>query len=170
LHIKVTARENQVELFHQAFCKWYLKVKEADHQAILYPWKGKDRDKEGVLIENPTDIPTALPLLKKFINKLFLWMTGGNYYIQVLLGTDVDIETIMQTIGWWLKSTEQGMWKAPLQFAKNTVCVGWLLYSADEYDCKALCQDIWDLTGIQVALRYRIIDDGKKKDGNDKNK
>jgi len=133
LCIKVTAGENQVELFHQAFCKWYLKVKEADHQAILYPWKGKGRDEEGVLIENPTDIPTALPLLKKFVNKLFLQTTGGNYYIQVLLGTDVDIETIMQTIRWWLKSTEQGMWKAPLQFAKNTVCVRWLLYSADEY-------------------------------------
>jgi len=44
------------------------------------------------------------------------------------------------------------------------------LYLADEYNRKALCQDIWDLTRIQVALRYRIIDDGKKKDGNDKNK
>jgi len=26
LHIKVVARENQVKLFHKAFCKWYLKV------------------------------------------------------------------------------------------------------------------------------------------------
>jgi len=122
LCIKVTARENQVELFHQAFCKWYLKVKEANHQAMLYPWKGKDRDEEVLLIENPMDIPMALPLLKKCVNMLFLWMTHGNYYIQVLLGMDVNIETIMQTIKWWLKSTEQGMWKAPLQFAENTVC------------------------------------------------
>jgi len=30
LCIKVAVGENQVELFHQAFCKWYLKVKEAD--------------------------------------------------------------------------------------------------------------------------------------------
>jgi len=159
-----------VELFHQAFCKWYLKVKEADHQAILYPWKGKDRDEEVLLIKNPMDIPTALPLLKKFINKLFLRMMGGNYYIQVLLGTDINIETIMQTIGWWLKSTEQGMWKAPLQFVENTVCVRWLFYLADEYNHEALCQNIWDLTGIQVALRYIIINDSKKKEGTDKNK
>jgi len=62
------------------------------------------------------------------------------------------------------------MWKAPLQFAENTVCVGWLLYSADEYEREALCRDIWQLTGIQVALRFRVIDDGKKKDGNDKTK
>jgi len=62
------------------------------------------------------------------------------------------------------------MWKAPLQFAKNTVCVRWLLYSANKYDCKALCRDIWQLTGIQVALCYQVIDNRKKKDGNDKTK
>jgi len=58
----------------------------------------------------------------------------------------------MQTIGWWLKSMEQGMWKVPLQFAENTVCIGWLLYSAEEYDREPLCRDIWDLTGMQIAL------------------
>jgi len=41
---------------------------------------------------------------------------------------------------------------------------------AEEYNHKALCQDIWDLTGIQIALRYHTIDDGKKKDRNDKSK
>jgi len=170
LCIKVAAGENQVKLFHQAFCKWYLKVKEADQQAAIYPWRGKDRDEEALMVENPTDIPTSLPLLKKFVNKLFLRTMGGNYYIQVLLGTDVNLDMVMQTIGWWLKSTKQGMWKAPLQFAENTVCVGWLLYPADEYDCKALCRDIWQLTRIQVALCYWVIDDGKKKDSNDKTK
>ncbi len=170
LRIKVATRENQVELFHQAFCKWYLKVKEADHQAAIYPWRGQDRDEEALMVENPTDIPMALPLLKKFINKLFLRTVGGNYYVQVLLGTDVDLDTVMQTIRWWLKSTEQGMWKAPLQFAENTVCVRWLLYSADEYKREALCRDIWQLTGIQVALCFWVIDDGKKRDSNDKTK
>jgi len=114
-------------------------MKEADQQAAIYPWKGTDRDEEALLIENLTDIPTALPLLKKFVNKLFLQMTGGNYYIQAMVGMDANLETVMQTIGWWLKSTEQGMWKAPLQFAENTVCVSWLLYLAKEYDCNALC-------------------------------
>jgi len=37
--------------------------------------------------------------LKKFINKLFLRTMGSNYYIQVLLGMDVDLDTVMQTIG-----------------------------------------------------------------------
>jgi len=47
-------------------------MKEADQQAAIYSWKGMDCDEEALLIENPTDIPTALPLLKKFVNKLFL--------------------------------------------------------------------------------------------------
>jgi len=42
LHMKLAAGENQVELFHQAFCKWYLKVKEADQQTAIYPWRGMD--------------------------------------------------------------------------------------------------------------------------------
>jgi len=39
--IKVKARENQVKLFHQAFCKWYMKVQEAYAQATIYPWVEK---------------------------------------------------------------------------------------------------------------------------------
>jgi len=138
LCIKVTAGKNQVKLFHQAFCKWYLKVKEADQTAVLYPWKGTDCDEAAMLIENPANIPMALPLLKKFVNKLFLCMTRGNYYIQVMLGMDINLEMVMQMIRWWLKSMEQGMWKVPLQF-ENTVCIGWLLYLAEEYKQEALC-------------------------------
>jgi len=99
-----------VELFHRAFCKSYLKLREVDPRALLYPWAEQVRDKEGILIQNPTDIPMALLLLKKFVHKLFLQTTGGAYHVQVLLGTDNNLETIMETIGWWLKSTEQEMW------------------------------------------------------------
>jgi len=96
----VEAGENQVELFHEAFCKWYLKVQEADTQAMIYLWAAKTRDEEDLLIENPTDIPTALPLLKKFIYKLFLRTTGGAYHMQVLLGTNTELSTVMEMIGW----------------------------------------------------------------------
>jgi len=41
---------------------------------------------------------------------------------------------IMDNIGWWFKSTDQGMWLMPLQKSKETVCLGWLLYSADEFN------------------------------------
>jgi len=115
------------------------------------------------LIENPTDIPTNLPLLKKFVHKLFLCMAGGDYHVQVLMGSNEDLSTIMQTIRWWLKSTSKGMWLTNLQSEEQTTCTGWLLFSAGDYNRAALTQEIWNFTGVvQVALCYRVIDDGKK--------
>ncbi len=120
------------------------------------------------VIENPTDIPITLPSLKKFVHKLFLRTTGGDYHIQVLMGSDDDLNTIMQTIGWWLKSTFQGMWLTDLQAAEETTCAGWLLFSAGDYDREALSYEIWEFTGVQVAIRFRVIEDGKKRDKNAK--
>jgi len=164
LQIKVEAGENQVKLFHQAFCKWFLKLREADSHTIIYLWAERVCNEEGLLIKNPMDIPIALLLLKKFTHKLFLCMSGGAYHIQVLLGTKEDLATIMETIGWWLKSINQGMWRTDLQTAEESLCAGWLQFLAEEYDREALSQEIWNLTGVHVALWYQAIDDGEKKD------
>jgi len=90
-------------------------------------------------------------------------MTGGTYHVQVLLVTENDLETIMETIGWWLKSTEQGMWQTDLQTAEELMCTGWILFLADKYDQEALSREIWNLAGVHVALQYRAIDNGEKK-------
>ncbi len=68
------------------------------------------------------------------MHKLFLHTTGGDYHIQVLMGSEEDLSTIMQTIGWWLKSTSQGMWLTDLQSVEETTCAGWLLFSVGDYD------------------------------------
>jgi len=91
-------------------------------------------------------------------------MSRGVYHIQVLMGTEEDLAMIMEMIGWWLKSTKQGMWRMDLQTAEESLCAGWLLFSAKEYDREALSCKIWNLTGIHVALWYQAIDDGAKKD------
>jgi len=91
-----------------------------------------------------------------------------SYHVQVLSGTKQYLATIMETIGWWLKSIKQGMWRTDLQMAEDLLCTGWLLFSANEYDCKALSQEIWNLAGVHVALRYCAIDDGRKKEGKTK--
>jgi len=81
------------------------------------------------------------------------------------MGMEEDFSTIMQTIGWWLKSTSQGMWLTDLQSAKDTMCARWLLFSADEYDREALTQEIWNFISVQVTICFHaIIDDSKKVD------
>jgi len=52
------------------------------------------------------------------------------------------------------------MWKCPLQAAEESICLGWLLYSADEYDKDALCHKIWQFTGVIVSVQFCAIDDG----------
>jgi len=40
------------------------------------------------------------------------------------------------------------------------MCLGWLLFSTDKMDKEALHKEIWQMTGVQVALRYQVINDG----------
>ncbi len=63
---------------------------------------------------------------------------------------------------------EQGMWRMDLQDTEDTLCTGWLLFSANEYDREALSREIWNLTGVRVALCFRVINDGNCKDGKTK--
>jgi len=165
LCLNIAEGEDQINLFHQVFTKWYNKVREADPKIVLYPWAASDREEQPTqLIENPTDIPLTLPILRKFVHKLFLRTNGGEYHIQVLMGSEEDLSTILQTIGWWLKSTSQGMWLTDLQSAEETTCAGWLLFSAGDYDRAELSREIWEFTGVQVAIRFRAIENGKKRE------
>jgi len=61
-----------------------------------------------------------------------------DYHFQVVLGSEEDMEMIMQMIGWWLKSTAQGMWCTGLQYSEETASAGWILFSADEYNREVL--------------------------------
>jgi len=93
----------------------------------------------------------------------------GQVYPQVFFGFMELPDKIMENIRWWLWSTEQGMWKAQLQQAEETTGLEWLIFLADEFDKEVLKVQIWETTRVQVALRYRAIDDGAIKwDANNK--
>jgi len=80
-----------------------------------------------------------------------------------MVGMEAEPPTVVKDISWWLQSTKQGMWPSQLQVAKDTACLGWLLFSTDELDKEALHKEIWQMTGVQVALCYWAIDDGVPK-------
>jgi len=77
----------------------------------------------------------------------------------------VEPETLVEDISRRLQSTKQGMWAAQLQDAKETVCLGWLLFLTNELDKVALWTEIWQITGVQVVLRFWATDDGIPKNG-----
>jgi len=130
-------------------------VREVDNSIILYLWAAADWiENPTLIIKNSMDIPTNLIILRKFVHKLFLQTTRGDIHIQVLMGSAEDLSMIMQTIGWWLKSTSQGMWMTDLQAAEDTICAGWLLFWAGDYDREALTQEIWNFTRVQVGPTF----------------
>jgi len=47
-----------------------------------------------------------------------------------------------------------------LQDAIDIVCIGCLLYLAEKFECEALCHEIHQITGVDVALTYQVIDGG----------
>jgi len=160
LRIKATAGENPVESAREALAAWFTKIKEIDKNVIIYPWTSADRKNKEKRLEKPSDIPFLLSNMKKYFHKLFIRAKGGTYYPQIMVGLMESPTKIMENISWWLQFTEQGMWVSPLQMAEDNTCLGWLLYSADEYDREALCNDIWAFVGVKVALQFREIDDG----------
>jgi len=76
---------------------------------------------------------------------LYVQPDRGTCYPQLFFGFMDKPSAIVENIGWWFKSTDQGMWPMTLQNAEETTCLGWLLYSANEFDRETLCQEIWQL-------------------------
>jgi hypothetical protein len=61
----------------------------------------------------------------------------------------------------WLQDGGHGLFYKMLQVEDSTE-IGWFLYSTKEMDSGALVDEIEDLMGLQVGLRWKIIDVGAK--------
>jgi len=67
---------------------------------------------------------------------------------------------LAKEMGPWLTETKQGMWQRQIPLAETTICLGWLLFSAPEYNLRALRRKIRQVTGAEVGLRFRSIKNG----------
>jgi len=65
--------------------------------------------------------------------------------------------TLVGKIDMWLQARGQGMWPRQLPLVEQSKCVGWLLFSAPEYDRKELHKQLYQATGVSVALQFRSI-------------
>jgi len=149
-----------VESVWEALAAWFTKIKEIDKNAIIYPWTSVDRKNKEKCIEKPSKIPFLLSNMKKYLHNLYIQAKGGTYYPQIMVGLMELPTKIMENISWWLQFMEQGMWVPPLQMAEDNTCLGWLLYSADEYNQEELRNKIWAFIGVNVALQFQEIDNG----------
>jgi len=132
----------------------------------VWPWAVKDQHHHTPIAINTM----ACPFFNLQIYVPGLACTNANLRTRLVLGdirhpsillrSSVPPSQVVEKLGPWLSVTRQRMWIRQLPLAEQTTCIGWLLYSAPEYNLSLLRQQIKTDTGIDVALRFRsILDD-----------
>jgi len=146
--IKVQESMDLVAGARLRFMELLTKIQEVDRHAIIYPWLDMDWRSREPAIDNPEAILMILSNMKKYAYRMPIHQHGGLIYPQIFFGFMEPPDKIMENIEWWLRSMEQGMWKAQLQQAEETAGLGWLLFLADKSDKEALKSQIWVTMGV----------------------
>ena len=139
------------------FKEFFSLVKKADNKAVLLPWKETELKKDS--IRNINDLPTNMFKLKTYFGNFYTPKkdTKKTVYANVYIGFFIPIEDLRGEIMDWTKECGHGLYKKMLQVDSSTE-IGWLLYTTKAMDAGALADEISDLTGVAVGLRWKIID------------
>ena len=157
IRLWVQAGENLEDHYRLALLQFLSKIWAAEPEAVLYPWRENDRRLGVPALTSPAQLPQKWAELKQYIHRARLQMEGGHHWGQIYLGLNISAATLLEEVGHWFAATKQGLWPVQIQKAEDTTCLGWLLFSGPEYDKDALRQAIWNMVGVEVALRFRKI-------------
>ena len=132
-------------------------IKKADPKAVILPWKEANLKKEP--IKKVNDLPTNIYNLKTYFGNFYTPKkdTKKMVYANIYLGYFIPLEELRGELLEWTKESGHGIYKKMLQ-VDNSTEAGWLLYSTKAMDAGALADEIKDLTGVAVGLRWKIID------------
>ncbi len=152
----------------EGLTNFFLRMQEFDNTIQILPWSVKDHNKQNPPLaisriqDSFFDLHTYVPCLA---SQEARWTTqmelGRTHHPYLFLSSLISPEELVNKMGPWLRATKQGLWPRQLGLTEQTKCIGWLLYSAPEYHLGALRQQIQQETGIEVALRFRTIQDGR---------
>jgi len=104
-------------------------------------------------------------LLAGTIGKSISCQTGSVCHLQLFLGSTYPLDHLVREMGPWLTETRQGMWTRQIPLAET---LGWLLFSAPEYNLQALWRKIQQITGVDVSLPFCSINNGKPQNTSNK--
>jgi len=136
-----------------------IKLQVCDPTIQVYPWRSEDHRVYPPIQLRAQDIPFFD--LAIYAPRLTEQQARRTRHPYLFLQSSVAPAFLVDTLGTWLRETKQGMWPRQLALAEQTKCLGWLLYSAPEFHLEEIRQQITVATGEEVALRYRIINDGQ---------
>jgi len=153
----------------EALTNFLLKLQALDNTIQLLPWHTSTQDHNTPPIKI-SSIPKVFFDLQTYAPRLASttasWTTraelGCMHHPYIFLSLLVPPDQLVDRMGTWLRETKQGMWARQLPLAEQTICIGWLLYSAPEYDLSELRKQLKLISGVNVALRFRSIHDGTR--------
>jgi len=144
----------------RAMAQLLTKLQEIDPSVVIYPWKESDHHAHPV-INKPGKIPANTSLLELYLPGRRLWQAYSTHHTRMFLGMSLPATQLLKPIEPWLRVSHQGIWPRQIPRAERTKCLGWLLYSAPEYNREAIRQAILKDTGVQVALSLWKINRGQ---------
>ncbi len=144
-----------------------LRLQALDETIEVWPWELKD---------HPHNRPIAITGISHAFFDLHIYVPGlastkvslrsrlelgDTRHPFLFLRSSVEPTQLVDQLGPWLRATGQDMWVRQLPLAEQTKCIGWLLYSAPEYNLDSLHRQIKQDTGLEVELRFcHIVDEG----------
>ena len=139
------------------------KFKESTQENIgIIAWRDDDIPRYHSLTE-AEHIPSILGKLLVYSPRLFPGKSNkpNTVYAKIHLAHECLFTDIQSELSYWLRSNSHGMYYNMLQ-AESVVDIGWLLYSLRCMDAGALAEELYDLYGIEIGLRWKVIDQGVK--------
>ena len=157
--LSIPESTNPFEAFHKVL-KGLVTCDDKEKMFIL-PWAEKDRIKIDA-IDSPDDISSSMSKLNKFIPRFFPGKGEAmTSYFKLYIGHDRELQDLQMDVKYWLMSGSHGMYFETLQ-CENAIFVGWLLWSLKSMDATILAEDILQMTGIPIGLRWMTIDTGAR--------
>lgn len=107
-------------------------------------------------------IPKELRALKIYLNRFYIPKDaekGCTIYPKIYIGHNKQLKDIFSDLEEWKEENNNGIYRNMVQ-AEDIDDVGWLLWSTREFDAGALADEMKEIFGFEVGLRWKNIDQG----------
>jgi hypothetical protein len=160
LKLTIPATKNSDKAALGIFKEFITELIASDEKAQVYPWFSK-HDRNHSRLKTANDTPTAVSSFRIYANKVFIGDSNKilTIYPNVRIGHEKPLKDIRRDMRNWLLEGKHGMYYKMLQ-AEHSSEVGWLLYSTRDMDQGALADEMSDILGFNLGLRWKVIDLG----------
>ena len=161
LRLRIPATEQPEAALSSILQEFVQELRKIDNSASILPWKESETRIKRIV--NSNEVPSTAAKLRKYLKKFYVGKPNQELtiYPGIYLGHNKAFTEIREELMDWLESGNHAMFYMMLQ-AEDSSEVGWLLYTTREMDAGAMADEIADLVGIKVGLRWKTIDIGVK--------